>query len=241
MKKLIKEINDDGIIQEKIFPEFHPVAFTGDYDSLINKPDAQLPSFSGDYNDLTNKPALFDGNYNSLTDKPTLFDGDYNTLTNKPTLFDGNYNNLTNKPSLFDGNYNTLTNKPSLFDGNYNSLINKPVLFDGDYNKLTNKPTSKVETIAAVSHVIVNTNKNNILKLTNTGDVVVTVAKDLAFIDAELVYFVNISAKSVRFAPATGVIIRSEDSALKMAKQNTLVALTKIGVNEYLLTGNIIK
>jgi hypothetical protein len=185
MKKLIKEINDDGIIQEKIFPEFHPVTFTGDYDSLINKPDTQTPSFSGDYNDLINKPALF--------------------------------------------------------DGNYNSLINKPVLFDGDYNKLTNKPTSRVETITAVSHVIINTNKNNILKLTNTGDVVVTVAKDLAFLDTELVYFVNISAKSVRFAPATGVIIRSEDSALKMAKQNTLVALTKIGVNEYLLTGNLIK
>jgi hypothetical protein len=52
---------------------------------------------------------------------------------------------------------------------------------------------------------------------------------------------VNISAKSVRFVAATGVIIRSEDGALKMAKQNTLVALTKIGVNEYLLTGNLIK
>jgi hypothetical protein len=84
--------------------------------------------FSGEYDSLKNKPSLFDGNYNSLTNKPSLFNGTYNDLTGKPILFDGNYSSLSNKPNLFDGDYNTLINKPSLFSGDYNNLTNKPVL-----------------------------------------------------------------------------------------------------------------
>ena len=69
--------------------------------ATISYVDSQA-HFSGDYNSLTNKPTLFDGDYNSLTNTPTLFDGDYNSLTNKPTLFDGDYNSLTNTPDLYD-------------------------------------------------------------------------------------------------------------------------------------------
>lgn len=38
---------------------------------------------SGSYNDLINKPS-FDGSYPSLTSKPTLFDGTWGSLTSKP-------------------------------------------------------------------------------------------------------------------------------------------------------------
>lgn len=203
--QILKHLNlENNTVTEKVVPDFNSVAFTGDYNDLINIPTPQ-------------------------TQQP-LFSGDYNDLTNKPTLFDGNYLNLTNTPSLFNGDYNNLTNKPLIFDGDYNKLTNKPVVV-----------APRIETVSAVAHIISNANKENTIKLTNTGDVVITVAKDLAFNDLELVYFVNISARSVRFFPATGVVIRSEDGMLKMAKQNTIVALQKIGANEYLLTGNLIK
>jgi hypothetical protein len=122
------------------------------------------------------------------------------------------------------------------------------VAFTGDYNSLVNKPTptvGKVISIVNTTYSLDAVNKNSILKLTNIADVVITVPKDTLisqFADTDVVYFLNTSAKSVRFVAATGVIIRSEDGALKMAKQNTLVALTRIGVNnEWLLTGNLIK
>jgi hypothetical protein len=118
-------------------------------------------SFSGEYDSLKNKPILFSGAYNDLTGKPTLFDGNYTSLTNKPNLFDGNYSSLTNKPNLFDGDYSSLTNKPNLFDGDYNTLINKPSLFSGDYNNLTNKP------VLSLTGDI--TNNGNITSLINSG------------------------------------------------------------------------
>jgi hypothetical protein len=118
-------------------------------------------SFSGEYDSLKNKPILFDGEYNNLKNKPILFSGAYNDLTGKPNLFDGNYTSLTNKPTLFDGNYSSLTNKPMLFDGDYNTLINKPSLFSGDYNNLTNKP------VLSLTGDI--TNNGNITSLINSG------------------------------------------------------------------------
>ena len=86
-----------------------PVAFSGSYNDLSNKPDLSVyelkeDAFSGDYDDLTNKPDLsiyetkaeaFSGNYNDLTNKPDLtvyelkseaFSGDYDDLSNKPDL-----------------------------------------------------------------------------------------------------------------------------------------------------------
>lgn len=99
-----------------------------------NTAPISTPSFSGEYDSLKNKPVLFDGNYNSLTNKPTLFSGAYNDLTGKPVLFDGDYNTLNNKPTLFNGDYNALTNKPVLTlngditnNGNITSLINSGV------------------------------------------------------------------------------------------------------------------
>jgi hypothetical protein len=118
-------------------------------------------SFSGEYDSLKNKPILFDGEYNNLKNKPSLFSGAYIDLTGKPNLFDGNYTSLNNKPILFDGDYTSLTNKPMLFDGDYNTLINKPSLFSGDYNNLTNKP------VLSLTGDI--TNNGNITNLINSG------------------------------------------------------------------------
>jgi hypothetical protein len=138
-------------------PSISTPSFSGEYDSLKNKPVL----FSGSYNDLIGKPSLFDGNYNSLTNKPNLFNGDYTSLINKPILFSGAYNDLTGKPVLFDGDYNNLINKPYLFDGDYNTLNNKPTLFNGDYNALSNKP------VLTLNGDI--TNNGNITSLINSG------------------------------------------------------------------------
>ena len=98
-----------------------------------NTAPISTPSFSGEYDSLKNKPVLFDGDYINLTNKPNLFNGDYTSLLNKPILFSGAYNDLTGKPVLFDGDYNTLINRPSLFSGDYNDLSNKPALtLNGD-------------------------------------------------------------------------------------------------------------
>jgi hypothetical protein len=132
-------------------------SFSGEYDSLKNKPVL----FDGNYNSLINKPNLFNGDYTSLINKPILFSGAYNDLTGKPVLFDGNYNSLTNKPTLFSGAYNELTGKPILFDGDYNTLINRPSLFSGDYNDLSNKPALTLNGDI--------TNNGNITSLINSG------------------------------------------------------------------------
>ena len=152
-------------------PSISTPSFSGEYDSLKNKPVL----FDGNYNSLTNKPNLFNGDYTSLINKPILFSGAYNDLTGKPVLFDGNYNSLTNKPTLFSGAYNDLTGKPNLFDGDYNNLINKPYLFDGDYNTLNNKPTLFNGDYNALSNKPVLTlngditNNGNITSLINSG------------------------------------------------------------------------
>jgi hypothetical protein len=44
------------------------VALTGNYNSLINRPNI----FSGDYNDLNNRPVIFSGSYTDLTNKPVI-------------------------------------------------------------------------------------------------------------------------------------------------------------------------
>jgi hypothetical protein len=154
---VIERVKDTIVINQPAINSTPVMSFSGEYDSLKNKPIL----FSGAYNDLTGKPTLFDGNYNSLTNKPYLFDGDYNTLINRPSLFSGDYNNLSNKPSLFSGTYNDLTSKPILFDGDYNTLMNRPSLFSGDYNNLTNKP------ILSLTGDI--TNNGNITNLINSG------------------------------------------------------------------------
>jgi hypothetical protein len=73
-------------------PALSTVAFTGNYNDLINKPTlSEDGAFSGSYNDLTDKPTLFSGSYTDLTDTPILFSGSYDDLTNKPAAF----NNLS--------------------------------------------------------------------------------------------------------------------------------------------------
>jgi hypothetical protein len=182
---VIERVKDTIVIAQPVFNSTHVISFSGEYDSLKNKPilfDGNYTSltnkpslFSGNYNDLTGKPNLFDGNYTSLTNKPILFDGDYNNLSNKPSLFSGDYNNLINKPSLFSGTYNDLTGKPNLFDGNYTSLTNKPILFDGDYNTLINKPSlfsgdyNNLTNKPVLSLTGDITNNGNITNLINSG------------------------------------------------------------------------
>jgi hypothetical protein len=69
-------------------PALSTVAFTGNYNDLINRPTlTEDGTFSGSYNDLTDLPALFSGSYDDLTDKPVLFSGSYDDLTNKPVSF----------------------------------------------------------------------------------------------------------------------------------------------------------
>lgn len=109
-----------------------PVAFTGSYNDLSNKPVIPAP-FSGAYEDLTGKPSFasvaFSGSYSDLSDTPISFSGAYEDLTGKPVLFSGAYSDLTGTPTLFSGSYEDLTNKPTLGD-----LAAKDTVNNGDWS-----------------------------------------------------------------------------------------------------------
>ena len=110
-----------------------PVATSGNYNDLTNKPNLAPVATSGSYNDLTNKPTI----PVVPTLAPVATSGNYNDLTNKPNLAtvatSGSYNDLTNKPTIpvvptlapvaTSGNYSDLTNKPTI-PTNTNQLIN---------------------------------------------------------------------------------------------------------------------
>jgi hypothetical protein len=105
-----------------------PVLFSGDYQSLIHKPNiadsVKVYGFDGDYNGLVNKPILFDGKYSSLTDTPTLAtiarSGSYNDLVNKPTIpvaADGSETKLTSGTNIAVSGIGT-TNNPYIINAN---------------------------------------------------------------------------------------------------------------------------
>lgn len=107
-----------------------PVATSGDYDDLLNRPDLSVFALSedlatvattGEYDDLLNKPELANvatsGSYEDLSDAPELANvatsGSYNDLSDTPDLSDyvlsenlasvatsGSYNDLEDRPNL---------------------------------------------------------------------------------------------------------------------------------------------
>ena len=119
-------------------------AWDKDYDDLINTPDLAPVATSGNYEDLTNKPTIptvptnisaFVNDAGYLTAIPDSLGGI--SLETDPVFsaWNKDYNDLTNKPDLApvatSGSYNDLTNKPDL----------APVATSGSYNDLTDKPT----------------------------------------------------------------------------------------------------
>ena len=92
-----------------------------DWDHIVNKPNFAPVATSGSYNDLTDKPVIPEApdltNYATKDDlanaKPDLTPyaktADLSTVATS-----GSYEDLTNKPNLFSGNYEDLTNKPTI-------------------------------------------------------------------------------------------------------------------------------
>lgn len=95
IQHLISVINDDntntGVMRL--------LAQKADNDNLASV------AFTGNYNNLINKPSLFSGSYTDLTDKPTLFSGSYNDLTNKPVA--QQYYNFTSYDTTGETQYAT--------------------------------------------------------------------------------------------------------------------------------------
>ena len=91
-----------------------PKGFSGDYDSLTNKP--VIPTIP------TNVSAFINdvGYLTSYTETQAL------SISNDTVFLTGG--SFVKLPAGFSGNYNDLTNKPVLFSGNYNDLTNKPVI-----------------------------------------------------------------------------------------------------------------
>lgn len=108
-----------------------PVAVSGDYSDLDNRPSLKPVATSGNYSDLDNKPALkavaTSGNYSDLSNKPAL----------KPVATSGSYTDLTDKPTIPD--VSNLADKDifaqKLGYSNYNDLVAKAA--SPEYGTLT--------------------------------------------------------------------------------------------------------
>ena len=113
-----------GVIGKSLKP-FSTVAFTGDYNDLINKPTIPTQGGSGtqiqaDWNQADNTQVSF------IRNKPTLFSGNYNDLSNKPTIPDAQIQSDWNQADSTAKDF--IKNKPTLFSGSYNDLSNKPTI-----------------------------------------------------------------------------------------------------------------
>ena len=107
---------------------------------ILNKPDLKPVATSGSYNDLTNKPEIPDAQVNADWDAAS----GVAQILNKPTLStvatSGSYNDLSNKPEIPDAQVNADWNAAS----GVAQILNKPTLStvatSGSYNDLSNKP-----------------------------------------------------------------------------------------------------
>jgi hypothetical protein len=106
-----------------------PISYIVDWNSnIINKPNFSLVAFTGDFNNLLNKPYIFSGIYKDLINKPNFssvaFSGNYNDLLNRPTLFSGDYNKLSNIPIKFKTDWKSnIVNKPNFHTVSYTGLF----------------------------------------------------------------------------------------------------------------------
>lgn len=103
-----------NVVQDK--PIFSPVATSGDYNDLINKPSGS--QVNSDWNatsgvaTILNKPALAlvatSGAYSDLSGLPPLFNGAYSSLTGIPSTF---------APAAHTQPYSTITGTPTTVAG----------------------------------------------------------------------------------------------------------------------------
>mgnify|MGYP003633798510 CR=1 FL=1 len=112
---------DDGVVAASEVTGLHPVASTGNFNELENKPAPFDPAtlagvaVSGSFNDLSDQPAPFD----PATLSTVAVSGSFNDLSNQPAPFDpstlatvattGAYSSLSGTPALIT-NTNQLTN-----------------------------------------------------------------------------------------------------------------------------------
>jgi microcystin-dependent protein len=118
-----------------------PVATTGSYNDLTDKPTLSTAAATGSYNDLTDKPTI-PANLSDLSDVAVS-----SPETNQILKYNGT--EWVNAQSYFGtGSYNDLLDKPSLATvattGSYDDLSDKPTLATvattGSYNDLTDVP-----------------------------------------------------------------------------------------------------
>ena len=162
------------------FGQLSAVAWSGDYNDLINTPIFATVANTGDYNDLINKPTI--GNGTITITQGVAVKGFFTTnqTVNTTVALDSgvssvDWRDITNKPSFATvattGAYSDLTGKPSLAavatSGAYSDLTGKPALAtvatSGDYNDLINKPT-----IPTVGNGTITVNQGGVLKGTFT-------------------------------------------------------------------------
>ena len=125
------------------FNQLSPVAWSGDYNDLINVPTFATVANTGDYNDLLNKPTIGNGTI-TITQGGTvkgLFTTNQTgntTIALDSGLATVDWSDITNKPSFATvattGNYNDLLNKPTIPTvGNGTITVNQGGVLKGTF------------------------------------------------------------------------------------------------------------
>lgn len=123
----------------------------------------------------------------------------------------------------------------------------------GDYNDLKNKPLiTNSENVPFISlnnnfptYTLRNTDKNGIIKGSNTKLVTITIPKDTSlntwkYGNSVSILLTNIG--DIKFVPASGVTLIQVDGNTTVTKKGSVASLIKTGPNEWFLIGiNLIK
>lgn len=123
--------------------------------------------------------------------------------------------------------------------GDYNDLKNKPLIINsGDVPFISlndNFPT----------YTLGNTNKNGMIKGSNTKLITITIPKDTslnAWKDGNSVSILLTNIGNIKFVPASGVTLIQVDGYTTVTKKGSVASLIKTGPNEWFLIGiNLIK
>ena len=142
--------NDAGFISsqniQQYLPEV-PAQVNADWNAtsgiaqILNKPTLAPVATSGSYNDLSNKPTIPAAQVNTDWNATSGIAQILNKPTLAPVATSGSYNDLSNKPTIPAAQVNADWNATS----GVAQILHKPTLAtvatSGNYNDLTNKPT----------------------------------------------------------------------------------------------------
>jgi len=210
-----------GVLLNK--PNFSPVATSGDYSDLKNKPTIPtLPTLAtvattGSYNDLTNKPNI----------PAAQIQADWNATAGLGVIL--------NKPTTISGFGITDAVSTSMLTSSVNSIVTTAIAGLSIPSSLV-KQNRKI-----ASYTLVLTDRDSQIDMNSTTATTVTVPSNasVAFPIGSQIIISRYGTGEVSIVAASGVTIRSGGGKLRLNQQYSITTLIKIGIDEWYFAGDI--